>query len=293
MICALARQLPPGVLLHTERLLYHKGLMHHGSPILWSLLRQDEPYMVTLRDSASWLYAWTHTFAGLPHPCENWEPWGLCILQQPRRFRRLLDAARGLEGVRSACVGALCELHSSLQQTFGSRALSRDAPSPAACAHICLVCRIGFDSKVARAGHAARKHGYRAISRLLATGRDCKACGKTFRTSNRLERHVRASRSCRLNWGGFVPCGSPPADIHSQAMPEAVQGRFDPSLVRGITEDFAPALLRSLRELGDTTDECAWAVCEFVEPIQVLRETVRLWAEELLAQGQLEMSCFS
>eukprot|EP00439_Symbiodinium_sp_Y106_P035818 s286_g4.t1 len=286
VICALARQLPPGVLLHTERLRYLKGLMHHGSPILWSLLRQDESYMVALRDSASWLYAWTHAFAGLPHPCENWEPWGLCILQRPRRFRLLLDSARGLEGVRSACVGALCELHSSLQKTFGSRALSQDAPPPVACAHICLVCRIGFDSKVAWAGHAARKHGYRAISRLLATGRDCKACGKTFRTSNRLERHVRASRSCRLNWGGFVPCESPPADIHSQAMPEAVQGWFDPGLVRGITEDFAPALLRSLRELGDTTDECAWAtVCEFVEPIQVIRETVRLWAEELLAQG--------
>ena len=205
---------------------------------------------------------------------------------------RLLDAARGLEGVRSACVGALCELHSSLQQTFGSRAL-RDAPSPAACAHICLVCRIGFDSKVAWQDTLLENMDTGPFRDCSLRGVIAKRVAKLSAPLTDLSGTSRASRSCRLNWGGFVPCGSPPADIHSQAMPEAVQGRFDPSLVRGITEDFAPALLRSLRELGDTTDECAWAVCEFVEPIQVLRETVRLWAEELLAQGQLEMSCFS
>ena len=144
----------------------------------------------------------------MPHPCQDWAPWEECIRRVPNRYKRLLHLASGLAASRSACEGALCELHSCLLQHGGGPAPIPSASIEADCVEACLICRIGFPSRRSWAGHAARLHGYRAVSTLLATSRTCLACGRVFRNPSRLERHLRGAAHCMAQWGSFVPMAS-------------------------------------------------------------------------------------
>ena len=203
-ICALARQPPPSVLLHLERLWCLRGLVVHGPPVLWGLVRQDDEYLSALRGSPTWLYARVHACVDMPHPCQDWGPWEDCIRRVPNRYKRLLNLASGLAASRSACLGALCELHGCLLSHVGGLTPSRPAMQEADYPEACLICRVGFPSRRSWAGHAARVHGYRAVSTVLAEGRTCQACGRVFRNPGRLERHLRGATHCRAGWGGFV-----------------------------------------------------------------------------------------
>eukprot|EP00439_Symbiodinium_sp_Y106_P052781 s2326_g7.t1 len=99
-ICALARQPPPSVLLHLERLWCLRGLVVHGPPVLWGLVRQDDEYLSALRGSPTWLYARVHACVDMPHPCQDWGPWEDCIRRVPNRYKRLLNLASGLAASR-------------------------------------------------------------------------------------------------------------------------------------------------------------------------------------------------
>ena len=147
-----------------------------------------------------------------------------------------------------------------------------------------ISCRRGFSSRAAWACHASKKHGYRIAASLLI-GRQalplCEGCGKLFASSGRLRRHLLHSVSCRTGWGTFQP---DPAQ-----MPPRPNEAAPPLQLRGTCASYGHALdpasysrglLECLDSLESPCAESVWAaVVDFVEPLAILRETLRIWAQ--------------
>ena len=155
------------------------------------------------------------------------------------------------------------------------------------CLEACIPCRVGFPDRRAWAGHSARKHGYRCLPKLLASGRTCLGCGKVYRTPNRLMCHLRAVKGCQVAWGAFCSDSAVEGPApHPQAPPSFCPGQFLPGEQLGLDYAVSLPLLAVLRDLDPVTDEAAWAaVSEVVEPLEVLRNTVLRWQEERASEA--------
>jgi len=97
--------------------------------------------------------------------------------------------------------------------------------------------------------------------------------------------HLRAVPACQQTWGAFRPDG-PEDDIipHPQAPPSLCVGSFEASRQLGIDCETSLPLLEALRDLQIVTDESVWhTVTEFIEPLEVFRNTVKRWGAERAA----------
>ena len=151
------------------------------------------------------------------------------------------------------------------------------------CPEACLPCKRLFSSRVAWTGHAARIHGYRSKAHILARSRVCLACGKQYASAGRLRRHLVTATRCVQSWGVFTPLtpdDGEGADDHAQRPPIAVPGSFgDPSnFISDVPPDVSSGLLQALNSLPECDESVVWdTVVEYIEPLQVLRETVQYW----------------
>ena len=262
-IYALARQPAPFVWLFLERLRYLRALVTHGPRPLWALIRNDDGYLEAMRQALAWLFERVRATSGMPCPSSQWDCWVSLMTQQPGRFKSMLRQAKDLEILRASCLGALFELRKQLQaccdqetvfhvkSVFPIDALGRGTLP------------VSMDTDVSRGFLPGNGHG------LVVAGV----------TAPPIAWYVIGVQSCLQDWGGFQPTALDSDDVpHPQAPPESCSGVFDPMQCVGIEIDFSAPLLEALQQLDPVTDEAAWElVSDTVEPLEILRNTVRRW----------------
>ena len=102
--CALLG-LPDGdTTIVVDRLRYLKQLCLHAPNAVWAAIRQDGPYLESVREALRWLYARISATSDLPDPLVSWEPWCRLIASRPSLYRGLVQRARGLELCRITCL---------------------------------------------------------------------------------------------------------------------------------------------------------------------------------------------
>ena len=278
-ICALLGQPPPEVLLLTERARYLLQLINAAPTQLWALIRRDPPYVAFVRDALQWVYRWVRHTSTLGDPDVAWPAWEQLLRQRPRVYKALIKRAKGLEVARTACIAALQAVRRLLEQLAG-------VSSPPAVAALryqdaCLQCKIAFPSRTAWACHASRVHAYRASSTMLVAGNVkplCHACGKLYANLGRLKRHLSASSACRRGWGAFRPDPDSVGEVHPAAPPGRVSGDWEDLVGSLDPARVHPGLLGELRSLESPLSEIVWdAVVGYVEPLQMLRDTLAEW----------------
>ncbi|CAE7220796.1 unnamed protein product [Symbiodinium sp. CCMP2592] len=286
-ICALIGQPPPEVLLLTERARYLLQVVNAAPPQLWALIRRDPPYIAYLREALLWVHNWVRATSKLGDPDTAWPDWEHLLRHRPHIFKAYVKRARGLELARTSCYAALQAVRRSLEQlTGGDPAPANTAPRyPEAC----LQCKIAFPSRTAWACHASRLHAYRAPSTLLVAGCTkplCQACGKLYATVGRLKRHLAASAQCRRGWGAFKTALTSLPEAHPEAPPLLAPGDWSPFELELDPAWAHPGLLTVLQGFDSPAQEQVWdAVVEFVEPLEVLRNTLDAWQK---APGPLQ-----
>ena len=279
-ICALLRQPSPEILLLVERARYASQLVLSAPVQLWALLRRDPSYIAHVMQALQWVYGWVKDTSDFGDPSVAWAEWATLMHARPGLYKALIKRARGLELVRTACIAALQALRRAAEQLAG-----RDLHEPAARSsqfpEACLKCRIAFPSRTAWACHSSKLHGYRASSTLLVAGSAqplCRACGRLYANFGRLKRHLGASERCRRTWGSFTPHLEPSAGAHAEAPPTDVHGLWSPASLALDPASFHAGLLLELQDLARPVQETVWeVVVGYVEPLQVLKETLIAW----------------
>ncbi|CAE7817460.1 unnamed protein product [Symbiodinium sp. CCMP2592] len=281
-ICALLDLPDHMTIIRAEQLRYVRQLCCSGPDALWALIRQDGAYLGELRSAMEWLYVRVRATCTLPDPGSQWQVWSDLICHRPSAFKGLIKRARGLELCRIQCYAALQALHRVLKIASCGADLE-EVTAGSACTEACLICKRGFSSRAAWACHASKKHGYRITASILTGTRGCTlcaGCGKNFANSARLRRHLLHSGDCRSQWGSFrsieanPPCPNPAEPpVQVEGVLDAVDSAWDPA-------SYNKGLYDSLCVLVNPTALQVWAlVVDFVEPLDILRETLRRWQD--------------
>ena len=271
----------PATLLRTQRLLYLGQLIRAGPDELWAVLRADRPHAELLRADTRWLHDWVYRTTGLPHPDSEWDAWVSFVKKTYGKFKGAVKRARTLDIHRHTVIAALSGLHRALTLVCGSAETEASSPPPSTLLEVCIPCRRAFADRLSWSGHAARKHGYRSHAFLCAKGSLCLACGRQFSAPGRLRRHLYAKSQCVREWGTFTPSepNLMPTALHPQAPPGPLPGSVNNAAALGIRTDVALGLLGDLETCNPEDESEAWnLVTSYVEPIEILRQTVREWA---------------
>ena len=283
----------PSALLRTQRLLYLGQMLRTGPPELWAVLRADRGQAEQFQADLRWLQAYTWNTTGMPCPMQDWGAWNAFVCQHYGRFKGAVKRARGIDVCRHTVIAALTCLNRTLLQVCGSASTPEPSQAVGALTEVCIPCKRAFRSRLSWSGHAARKHGYRSHAFLCAHGTTCLGCGRCYSTSGRLRRHLETCPGCVTSWGAFVPEGgdSPPTTCHPQAPPMEIAGTRDAMAIHGIRTDVSLGLLRDLDSYDPADEQGVWdLVASYVEPIEVLRATVRAWASSSLASDLLRIT---
>ena len=271
-------------LIIVDRLKYLKQLILAAPDTLWAAIRQDPPYLASVREALHWLFARVRVTCALPDPLVDCQAWCQFIKDSPARFKGLIQRGRGLELCRITCYAALQAFHRALS-SHGSCPVGVSAETAEhTFTEACIPCRRGFVSRAAWACHSSKLHGYRIAASVLAGSRGdtlCLACGKCFSRAARLRRHLLHSSACRVQWGSFeLAEGCKAPALHDCMPPPTLEG-----LLAQCHEEYDPAtfskgLLDSLEVLTEPTAETVWdLVADFIEPLETLRVTLRMWRD--------------
>ena len=270
----------PAVLLQVQRLLYLGQMLRTGPPELWAVLRADRGQASQFQADLRWLHARTWSTTDLPCPMTGWPHWEQFIVHQPGRYKGAIKRAKAIEVCRHTVVASLTGLHRALVQICGMDHASKPSCGDATLTEVCIPCKRAFSSRLAWAGHAARKHGYRSHAFLCAQGRVCLGCGRQYSSSGRLRRHLETRPGCVTSWGRFIPDDTSPVggDAHPQAPPVQAPGCLDPTAEHHIRTDISLGLFDDLNSHDPEDEQGIWdLISSYVEPIGVLRDTVRAW----------------
>ena len=262
----------PQCLLHVERLRFLCLLVRSGPDALWAVVRFDAEYVFGVKRALEWLFDCISTTCGMGHPEQCWDDWVQLIGDRPGLFRGWIKRACAIEGVRVACHAAL---QTATRAVWHMKTDSYVSPADHEL-HACLPCCLAFSCRQAWGAHAARCHGYRAQHTVVASGRTCQACGKTYANPHRLRRHLSNSAKCLRV---AMTCGHGPADCtvgHDQAPPAFDTGvhAFE-APEQMITSPF----VQQLQEARLTSFEELWTlVKQMIGPLPEIRAAVSSWA---------------
>ena len=283
MLCARTGLLPPRDILHVERLRYALQMLRNGPAQLWALVRRDAAYCELMMSSFDWLYVRLQATCPLHSPRDAWTQWSDLMTTKPGRFKGWVKRASGLQQLETACMAEHAEFFQYLRDSAGcGPTVEADLPL-SLCTDACTICRRAFRSFPCWASHAARKHGYRNPSTILAKGRTCLGCGKIYANVRRLKRHLDNSKICLREWGVFIPARKDDAQfMHVQAPPVETEGTFEGP--RSCQQPLAicQPLRDTLQGLQEGSVFDVLGLLEgFCAPLRVIRNTVVEWSEGL------------
>ena len=111
----------------------------------------------------------------------------------------------------------------------------------------------------------------------------CKACGKLYANLGRLKRHLSASSAYRRGWGAFRPVSDSVGEVHPEAPPGLVPGDWEDPAGSLDPARVHPGLLGELQSIESPLTplpELVWdVVVGYVEPLQMLRDTLTEWGQ--------------
>ncbi|CAE7218389.1 Cpn2 [Symbiodinium sp. CCMP2592] len=110
-------------------------------------------------------------------------------------------------------------------------------------------------------------------------------------TEGRLRRHLVTSVGCVAQWGSFQPTAQAvQAVVHPLAPPMPLDSQLPPSVVPEQLLDISVPLLEALEVLEGCDETEVFEVVEsYVEPLPMLRKTVRTWGDNHLGSAWHEM----
>ena len=263
-------------LLAVERLRFLSQLWRTGPDEAFALLQNSARAVQAFLDASSWALQAVQSTTSLGPLVAAWGEW-TALFAQPGRFKGILKRATAWH------VGLLRA--AAAFQAF-CRASWSALPPPQVelevASHACLLCGIAFFDEHSWSAHAVRAHGYRSRASRFAVGVRCQACGLRLASVQRHRNHLKTSMRCcqavEWRWEGLLaPDLSSPG--HVQSVPTAGVGTDRLPVVSPVA---SRALLLKLR-CGSFSSDCALfeVVKSEVEPIDVLRNTLRLWLSEV------------
>ncbi|CAE7602754.1 unnamed protein product [Symbiodinium sp. CCMP2592] len=282
-----ACQVPsPQELLHAERLRFLGQMLKHAPDAAWALLQHHVAAIEGFTAACLWLQQAVSATSALGDFYSDWGSWSELIRGSNRLWKGLIRRALAWHALRrSARVRFL---------QFAQRCWQRKSVDTVAYAfegHACLLCQRVFPNAHTWSSHASLQHGYRTKARRLARGRQCQACGTLFADTSRLGHHLGSSTRCRQSIERQDPDLLPvclSASGHAQS--RATAGRGVAHLPDERVE-IAPELLRALQESSFEEDTHIMdKIREFVEPFELLRNTLGAWTESLPAASLRSMA---
>ena len=193
-LVAWTQHLPLDVLLRVKRLRYVLTLVRSAPPALWALLHYEERWKASVRLDFEWLRKYD-TGTWPVFTAATWPEWWHLLKQQPADFRRAIRRAGRAAAAAYALNGA-CERLAQGQQRDVFRHLPGIFRHGGGSLWLCGPCRQVFRKKSHLSCHMLRVHGRRAEFRYYLDGTVCKACGKDYQRSDKLQAHLSSSEKC-------------------------------------------------------------------------------------------------
>ena len=271
----------PQALLHIERLRFLRLLVQKGPDSLWAILRNDEGFQCGMRAALAWMFGRVRNTIPLQDPEEHWEDWCGLMTQKPGMWKGWIKRAAATEAVLQQ-LAALMDV--TIRQIWPQHAVRPGSMEDGM--HACIKCRLAFASRQQWGAHASRSHGYKARHTRLSRGRRCQACGATYATARRLQRHLQTSPNCLRAYNlGMIDNVVDDSEGHVQAPP-----RY--SGARPCFDDAPPAiceeLLSALQADHPHSETALMAIVqEYFAPFEEIRNTVARWMECATGEAQI------
>ena len=271
----------PRCLLHIERLRFLGQLVRYGPDAAWALLCHYVDFKEALLQAAAWLLDAVGSTCELDDIVTGWPTWVSLMRDSPGRWKALLKRADAWHMLR---LDQLSAMETFARDVWPAKDVR--APTPLdSCEHACLKCGIAFVTRQQWGAHAHRMHGYHSRAHVVASGRQCQACGLLVANAAKLRTHLRLSLVCVQRIESMRVNGELPAE-HSQghhlapAVPGIGKSALGPAAPEILPDLFAA--LHSFQPPSCDVDEAILSVIHgFVAPLPVLRRTLQMWAEEL------------
>ena len=187
----------PCDLLHQHRLRYLQHLVRQGDRSVWAVLQQGSYWWDMVDLSLTWLCSNVQRPLPSDPVALSWPVWLQHLQCHGAAWKNLLRRATSHAAGQGRKRALWYQFHREIAImlthrkffAFPSRMLDWTQ-------HFCAMCKVTFQSAAAWSVHAFRKHGRTTPSRLVAQGRTCTACGKTYHDHVGLINHIRNSPDC-------------------------------------------------------------------------------------------------
>ena len=211
-----ATQLPaPEVMLRISRLRY-LGLLYKCEQVTpWAVLRADHDWMEIIAEDLTWLWTLIADTCKLRDPSQHFEDWEYVLRYHRSYWKTLLQRGATLSQMKVADELLLRRLHHDIFNTLIEHGTLTYAPTKSnfdpeqQAQHFgCMYCAKRCRSKAGEGAHLFKVHGIVAKERQWIAGTSCEACLGEYHSHDKLQQHLRTSRTCRMILNSRPPHGT-------------------------------------------------------------------------------------
>ena len=201
-----ATQLPaPEVMLRISRLRY-LGLLYKCEQVTpWAVLRADHDWMKIIAEDLTWLWTLIADTCKLRDPSQHFEDWEYVLRYHRSYWKTLLQRGATLSQMKVEDELLLRRLHHDIFNTLIEHGTLTYAPTKSnldpeqQAQHFgCMYCAKRCRSKAGEGAHLFKVHGIVAKERQWIAGTSCEACLGEYHSHDKLQQHLRTSRTCRM-----------------------------------------------------------------------------------------------
>ncbi|OLQ05712.1 hypothetical protein AK812_SmicGene11066 [Symbiodinium microadriaticum] len=185
--------IPLEILARKARLSLLVSMCKAGPAALWASLQTEQSWFTVLRQDLQWLVGTDH--GKWPKLCgAAWPEWSSLMSSRTSWFKRQVRS-RVAEATEDFCRRTASGLLLWALHKCAGEQLHLQTETTG-CTWICGPCGRRFKTKGAMGAHFFKTHGRRAKYRAVVQGSYCAACGRQYRNTNRLARHLRDTPAC-------------------------------------------------------------------------------------------------